>query len=211
MTSFFLANAWEEGDEVVLITCRLTHPDLDMISGADKGKLGTFTNELYEMRFNMKSGFASQKKLSESAVDFPRVNECYTGRKQRYVYGTILDEIAKVTGVVKFDLHAEPEPGKAKIEVGGNVKGLFDLGAGRFGSEAIFVPREPGTTSEEDDGYLIFFVHDENTGKSSVCVLDAKTMSRDPVAVVDLPHRVPYGFHAFFVTEEQLREQAKLS
>lgn len=32
-------------------------------------------------------------------------------------------------------------------------------------------------------------------------VIDAKTMSADPVAVVELPHRVPYGFHAFFVTE----------
>lgn len=32
------------------------------------------------MRFNLKSGLASQRKLSESAVDFPRVNECYTGR-----------------------------------------------------------------------------------------------------------------------------------
>lgn len=28
----------------------------------------------------MKSGAASQKKLSESAVDFPRINENYTGR-----------------------------------------------------------------------------------------------------------------------------------
>lgn len=37
--------------------------------------------------------------------------------------------------------------------------------------------------------------------KSSVNVIDAKTMSADPVAVVDLPNRVPYGFHAFFVTE----------
>ncbi|XP_021890809.1 carotenoid 9,10(9',10')-cleavage dioxygenase 1-like [Carica papaya] len=162
------------------------------------------------MRFNMKTGEATQKKLSAPAVDFPRVNEFYTGRKQRYVYGTILDSIAKVTGVVKFDLHDEPEAGKTKLEVGGNVKGIYDLGPGRFGSEAIFVPRQPGYSSEEDDGYLILFVHDENTGKSSVNVVDAKTMSADPVAVVDLLHRVPYGFHAFFVTEEQLQEQAKL-
>ncbi|KAL0425621.1 UNVERIFIED_CONTAM: Carotenoid 9,10(9',10')-cleavage dioxygenase 1 [Sesamum radiatum] len=291
---FHNANAWEEGDEVVLITCRLQNPDLDMVNGSVKEKLENFTNELYEMRFNLKSGLASQKRLSVSAVDFPRVNESYTGRKQRYVYATILDSIAKVTGIVKFDLHAEPETGKEKLEVGGNVNGIFDLGPGTFGSEAIFVPLQPGTTSEEDDGYLIFFVHDENTGKqryvygtilgsaakltgiikfdlhaepetgkeklevggnitgifdlgpgkfgseavfvprqpgtasdeddgyliffvhdestgkSAVNVIDAKTMSADPVAVVELPKRVPYGFHAFFVTEEQLQEQAKL-
>lgn len=182
------------------------------------------------MRFNMKTGIASQKKLSEPAVDFPRVNESYTGRcvcyhvdeilrvffgaasvalfiywvilwiwlyalsllfwepisfpvlssnwvlvcwfrKQRYVYGTILDSIAKVTGIIKFDLHAEPQTGKTKLEVGGNVLGIFDLGPGRFGSEAVFVPREPGTKSEEDDGYLIFFVHDETTGYFSLPLL----------------------------------------
>nr|GLL24970.1 carotenoid 9,10(9',10')-cleavage dioxygenase 1-like [Ipomoea trifida] len=162
----------------------------------------------YEMRFNMKTGLASQKKLSESAVDFPRVNENYTGRKQRYVYATMLSDLAKVKGIVKFDLHAEPETGKTKLEVGGNVEGIFDLGPGRFGSEAIFVPRE-ASTCDEDDGYLILFVHDENTGKSAVNVIDAKTMSADPVAVVELPNRVPYGFHAFFVNEEQLQRQAQ--
>uniref|UniRef100_A0A2P2LL59 carotenoid 9,10-dioxygenase n=1 Tax=Rhizophora mucronata TaxID=61149 RepID=A0A2P2LL59_RHIMU len=207
---FHNANAWEEEDEVVLITCRLQNPDLDMVNGIVKEELENFSNELFEMRFNMKTGSASQKKLSASAVDFPRVNESYTGRKQRYVYGTILDSIAKVTGIIKFDLQAEPETGKSKLEVGGNVKGIYNLGPGRFGSEAIFVPRKPGTASEEDDGYLVLFVHDENTRKSSAHVIDAKTMSADPVAVVELPHRIPYGFHAFFVTEEQLQEQAKL-
>ncbi|KAF3679751.1 hypothetical protein FXO37_03705 [Capsicum annuum] len=34
----------------------------------------------YEMRFNMKNGLASQKKLSESVIDFPRVNENYIGK-----------------------------------------------------------------------------------------------------------------------------------
>nr|QCU55168.1 carotenoid cleavage dioxygenase [Camellia fraterna] len=207
---FHNANAWEEGDEVVLITCRLENPDLDMVNGTVKEKLENFGNELYEMRFNMKTGLASQRKLSAPAVDFPRVNESYTGRKQRFVYATTLDSIAKVTGIIKFDLHAEPESGKTKLEVGGNIQGIFDLGPRRFGSEAIFVPRDPGITSEEDDGYLIFFVHDEVTGKSAVNVIDAKSMSADPVAVVELPHRVPYGFHALFVAEEQLQEQAKL-
>lgn len=42
-----LANAWEEGDEIVLITCRIENPDLDMISGNVKEKLESFKNELY--------------------------------------------------------------------------------------------------------------------------------------------------------------------
>ncbi|KAL6981234.1 Dixin [Sarracenia purpurea var. burkii] len=204
------ANAWEEEDEVVLITCRLENPDFDMGSGTIKEKLENNSIELYEMRFNMKTGLASQKKLSASIVDFPRVNESYTGRKQRFVYGSIFDNYAKVTGIIKFDLHAGPESGKTKLEVGGNIQGIFDLGPGRFGSEAVFVLREAGITSEEDDGYLIFYVHDEVNGNSAVYVIDAKTMSANPVAVIELPHRVPYGFHALFVTEEQLREQAEL-
>ena len=85
-------------------------------------------------------------------------------RRTRYVYGTLLEGVVKVTGIIKFDLHAEPETEKTKLEVGGNVQGIYDLGPGRFGSEGIFVPRVPGITSEEDDGFLIFFVHDENDG-----------------------------------------------
>lgn len=44
--SFLPANAWEEEDEVVLITCRLEDPDLDMVNGAVKEKLENFNNEL---------------------------------------------------------------------------------------------------------------------------------------------------------------------
>ena len=45
---FSLANAWEEEDEVVLITCRIENPDLDMVSGVVKEKLENFANELCE-------------------------------------------------------------------------------------------------------------------------------------------------------------------
>ncbi|KAH7862594.1 hypothetical protein Vadar_006926 [Vaccinium darrowii] len=54
--------------------------------------------KFYGMRFNMKTGLAPQKKLSISAVDFPRVNESYIGRKQQYVYGAMLDSMMKELG-----------------------------------------------------------------------------------------------------------------
>ena len=43
---YSLANAWEEEDEVVLITCRLENPALEIGSGAVNQKLENFTNEL---------------------------------------------------------------------------------------------------------------------------------------------------------------------
>ncbi|XP_051123633.1 carotenoid 9,10(9',10')-cleavage dioxygenase-like isoform X2 [Andrographis paniculata] len=207
---FHNANAWEEGDEVVLITCRFEDIDLEMVNGAVKESSENYIIELYEMRFNMKNSQSSQKKLSVSSIDLPRINENYIGRKQSFVYGAILENFDRITGIIKFDLREEPDPGRVKLEVGGNVKGIFHLGPGIFGSEAVFVPRQPGTSTEEDDGYLIFFVHDENTGKSAVNIIDAKTMSADPVAIIELPKRVPYGFHALFVTEEQIQEQANM-
>lgn len=198
------ANAWDEGDEVVLFTCRLENAD-DVLDGVIEGKLNNFKCELYEMRFNMKNGTASQEQLSVSTVDFPQINKFYTGRKQRYVYCSVGN--TKIKGIIKFDLHKVCDAGKEKLEVGGNIQGIFEFGPGRYGSEAIFVPCQPGITCEEDDGYLVLFVHDENTRKSEVNVIDAKTMSSEPVAVVELPSRVPYGFHALFLNEEQLQRQ----
>jgi carotenoid 9,10(9',10')-cleavage dioxygenase 1 len=46
-TCVVTANAWEEGDEVVLITCRLENPDLDKVNGYQSDKLENFGNELY--------------------------------------------------------------------------------------------------------------------------------------------------------------------
>jgi len=61
----------------------------------------------------------------------------------------------------------------------------------------------------EDDGYLVSFVHDEDRDQSSLVVWDAKTMSSDPVAVVALPQRVPYGFHGLWVAEVELQKHIK--
>jgi len=68
-------------------------------------------------------------------------------------------------GVGKFHLTKEPEANPKSLEEGGDCEALFVYGPGKFGGEAIFVPRNPGMKAgSEDDGYLIGFVHDENNG-----------------------------------------------
>nr|KYP34145.1 hypothetical protein KK1_044934 [Cajanus cajan] len=59
---------------------------------------------------------------------------------------------------------------------------------------------------EEDDGYLVSYVHDERSGESKFVVMDAKSPELEVVAAVRLPRRVPYGFHGLFVKESELRK-----
>jgi len=70
-----------------------------------------------------------------------------------------------------------------------------ELGAGREGSEAVFV-KDPNGTSE-DDGWLLSFVCDRSVERGEVLILDASTMTE--TARVLLPARVPMGFHGSWV------------
>ncbi|KAJ7569398.1 hypothetical protein O6H91_01G076300 [Diphasiastrum complanatum] len=203
---FHTVNAWEEEDEVVLFACRMPSFDFEVTIDCKKDYHSTPPNELFEFRFNVKSGAAVQKKLSEGSVDFPRINEKYVGRKHRYAYACVFENPTEIRGIVKFDLHEEPKFSK-EFNVGGNVQGVFWFGPDRYGSEAVFVPTSNDKEALEDDGYLLCFVYDKKTRKSEVIVIDAKTMASEPIAVISLPVRVPYGFHAIFVTEEQLGAQ----
>ena len=63
--------------------------------------------------------------------------------------------------------------------------------------ETVFIPREPGAA--EDDGWLMSVVHDANSNRGELVVLDASAFGSEPVARVLLPTRVPYGFHGNWV------------
>ncbi|CAM6025493.1 unnamed protein product [Sphagnum balticum] len=204
---FHLGNAWEEADEVVLIACRMSTIDFTYFIDFHQDKAMKSRALLYEFRMNMRTWKVTQKQLSTLTIEFPHINDKYTGRKQRYVYGSIMDDMLKIVGVAKYDLSLEPKLGTRGLKIGGNIKGLFLHGDGRQGSEPIFVPRTPSKELLEDDGYLICFVYDKKVGCSEMVIIDAKTMASKPVGVVNLPTRVPGGLHSIFLSEEQLNNQ----
>ncbi|PWN42433.1 carotenoid oxygenase [Ceraceosorus guamensis] len=95
---------------------------------------------------------------------------------------------------------------------------IFALPPNHFAQEATFVPRRGAT--QEDDGWLVFFVFDESQLDDDGCVLhdatselwilEAKTM-RDVICRVKLPQRVPYGLHGHFFNAQEIASQEPLN
>jgi len=184
--SFHTVNSWEEGDEVVLICCRSNNIQLDALDGC--------LPCLHEYRVNLKTGESSERDLFSTNCEFPTIHPGKVGRKTKFCYlGEMNGDALNFHGCFKVNLEDN------------SVVGRILYGKGRTGGECVFVPKQ--NEQSEDDGYLLTFVFDETSGSSSLWIMDAKTMASEPLAIVELPQRVPYGFHGIWVSEEQIQNQ----
>ncbi|MEM9979251.1 MAG: carotenoid oxygenase family protein, partial [Cyanobacteria bacterium P01_D01_bin.2] len=65
-----------------------------------------------------------------------------------------------------------------------------------FVGEPVFVPRPNGTA--EDDGWVLNLLYNAERRCSELAILDAQNFAKGPVAILKLPHHVPYGLHGSF-------------
>ena len=139
-------------------------------------------------RIDPDAGRVSRTVLTDRGPDigeeFPRIDPRLVGRKHRYGYAvqTAWHSTLSFSNLLKHDF----ERGTLQVH---------DVGAGRAASEGVFVPVGDG----EDEGYLLAPVYDANSNTSEVLVLDAQHFEAPPVAVIELPVRIPFGFHGDFV------------
>jgi carotenoid cleavage dioxygenase len=146
--------------------------------------------QLYRWRFNLVTGAVAEEQLDDERTEWPTVNRRMMGRKSRYAYNSC---VPHYEGLVKYDTVR-----------GTSEKYLF--GAGRSSNEAPFAQRVGASNENEDDGYVVTFVADanaKNTGE--VIIIDAKNFAAGPVARVQIPQRVPVGFHSTWIPGDQLR------
>ena len=89
---FHTLNAYDDGDEVVLLACRTEElPDsLYMPPSASTGHTAIigdgFAPVMYRWRLNLKTGAVQEEALDDMATDFPRINEHLLGSQARYGY-----------------------------------------------------------------------------------------------------------------------------
>ncbi|KAL8054103.1 hypothetical protein ABFX02_05G115950 [Erythranthe guttata] len=139
--------------------------------------------------------------LSTKLLEFGVINPAYAATKNRYVYAAMIGPKG-IDGIVKLDLSLTHKDGHVDCVVASHL-----YGPGCCGGEPFFVSKEPNNPSaDEDDGYLVTFITDENNGESKFVVMDAKSATLDIIAAVKLPCRIPSGFHGLFITEGDLNK-----
>ncbi len=189
---FHTMNAYEEGDEVILVACRMDATTVLSITTpsqeheGDNPRLKSDIPFLHRWRFNLKTGAVKEERLDDTPGEFPRVNEQFVGQPTRYGYlGRMAPgSLPKFDGLIKYDLAS----GSSQTH---------EFGRGRYGGEGVFAPRPDATA--EDDGWVITFVQDEEQELSELVVVDAREMTAEPVARILIPQRVPYGFHGAWI------------
>ena len=180
---FHVVNAYESADGKVIVDV-IRHPrsfDRHM-NWPDEGQ-----PLLVRWTIDLASGKVSDQVLDDHHGEFPRINDAHGTRDYRFAYTAHWWGDRAATGpVYKHDVR------NARTEV-------HDFGAGRASSEPIFVSR--AGAKDEDDGYILSSVYDAQRNACDIVILSAQDFAGPPLATVELPVRVPFGFHGGWVPD----------
>jgi carotenoid cleavage dioxygenase-like enzyme len=192
-------NAYEEGDEIVMDGYFQEDPCPRPLADAPGGYghlMGfldeqSFRPKLHRWRFNLKTSETREGHLDERVLEFGTFNQRHAGKAYRYAYSsTTKPGWFLFNGFVKHDLLTGESWSLALAE-------------GRYASEAPFAPRIGA--KDEDDGYLVSFITDENRGASECVLVDCKRFSDGPVVRIALPHKLSSGTHSVWADRELIR------
>ncbi|MFD3806414.1 carotenoid oxygenase family protein [Streptomyces sp. NPDC058619] len=145
---------------------------------------------------DLAAGAVRQEWTDDLTVEFPTINEDFTGREHRLQYALSFPDDLGIGNhaLVKYDRTT-------------GARSLRPFGTGQLPSEAVFVPAagdaEAGAAGAgaEDAGYLLTVVSDLNADASRLLVLDASDLGAAPVATVHLPRRVPAMIHGSWIPD----------
>jgi carotenoid cleavage dioxygenase len=180
---FHPLNAYDDGDRVVLDVVRYER----MFAGSKLGP-DESTPQLWRWTIDTATGRVDERQLSDVPLEFPRVDERVVGRR----HGT-----GWASGVRTVDGRSDFGGQLVRVDGASGEARSIDLGRGRLSGEWVMVPR--AADAAEDDGWLLSLVHDLAEDRTDLVVLSAAAPEAGAVATVQLPTRVPLGFHGNFV------------
>jgi carotenoid cleavage dioxygenase len=185
---FHPVNAYDAADgSVVVDVCRYD----SMMRDDHLGPFGDSLPTLDRWVVDPRTRRVTETRIDDRPQEFPRHDPRVGLREHRYAYTA--EVIRPGAGVP--NIHGAT----LKHDVTGGSTTTHDYGPGRGAAEPVFVPRQDGV--DEDDGWLLTLVYDATTDRSELCILDARDLTAPELARIELPQRVPYGFHGNWVPD----------
>ncbi|HVV11725.1 carotenoid oxygenase family protein [Amycolatopsis sp.] len=197
--AFHVGNAHEDDrGHIVLDAVRYDHGDFDelwqvlggvttpveSLASSDTGGV------LYRWVVDPGRRTVSEHALDDAAVEFPTLNDEHVGRGNRYLY----------TVGAPFLVRKDTGPSVIKYDTAHGSRQVHALDPHWVVGEAVFVPGQDATA--EDDGWLLSVITHETADAARLLVLDASDVAAGPVATVELPRRVPAGFHGSWIPDD---------
>jgi carotenoid cleavage dioxygenase-like enzyme len=146
------------------------------------------------------SGRVTQQRLDDRGQEFPRVDDRVISRQHRYGYSAVIGEVTRaitMAGDFSDDAFANA---LLKHDLTNGTTQAHEFGRDATVGEAVFVPSSPD--AGEDDGCVMAFVHNPDRGASDLVILAAQDFTSAPVATVQLPARIPLGFHGNWIADQ---------
>jgi carotenoid cleavage dioxygenase-like enzyme len=175
---FHVLNAFDKttDDGKVIVLQAARYPEL----WRDDGSPG-FDAVMWSWTINLTRGAITEQQIDERAVEFPRIDDRRAGMPARY-------GVTVGSGkLVRYDLErgtAEEHSFGTAAEPGGP-------------GEAVFAPAD--SDAGELSGWYLSYVYDPARDGSDLVIIEASDFQGKPVARVQLPRRVPYGFHGNWI------------
>jgi 9-cis-epoxycarotenoid dioxygenase len=178
-------NSWEDKDGTLVIWSPFCKdPDLDLDNPDFLNKF-----EMKEFRLDLSKGTIAQEVIDDSTnIEF--CNTPVFGRFTRFGYAAIQDESTLGEGSFAGFTVWDMEKRKLHASVRYDSK--------EAGGEVVVIPR-----AGRDDCYIGVYLHNIEEDQSYFAVYDGTTT--ELIVRLKMPHRVPYGFHGVWLSEEELQ------
>ncbi|WP_326651368.1 carotenoid oxygenase family protein [Streptomyces sp. NBC_01750] len=134
---------------------------------------------LWKWTIDPATGTVREEQCDDRPGEFPRVDDRLTGLDATYGHVTCGNALVR-------------------YELGSGAATEHDFGPRRTPGEAAFAPAGDAAGGP---GWLMTYVYDAGTDRSDLVILDAGDLAADPVAIIHLPTRVPYGFHGNWLAD----------
>jgi carotenoid cleavage dioxygenase-like enzyme len=191
---FHFMNAWEADGKIAVYAMEAEMaPGMPYADGRP-GEPGKSAARLSRWTIDPNSlpGKVERAVVDDVPAEFPRIDERYVGRYNRYGW---------------YVCHADGKPrNDAENTLYGTLtchdfttgrKQRYSLPEGDVLSEPVFAPRHQ--TAGEGDGWIVMTAWRQAEQRSDLLVFNATDITTGPIAVVQLPCRVPFGFHGAWI------------